>query len=178
MTPRMRLLLIAAAGLAAVAAIDYGLRLSADDVARPVSPVARQRPAAIPAQPGEGAAAVPGGGGGIGWLAPPPLDRFSAVFAAPLFDPSRQAAAPAPPPEPPPEATGLTETATVDPLSGARLIGVASGDGRELALVEISGSVARLEVGDAVGDWTLAQIAPAGLVFERGEEARELSMPR
>ncbi|MBI1339408.1 hypothetical protein GC169_04250 [bacterium] len=167
MSPRLRLLLLAAAGLAVVAVIDVATRSASDNIARPVAPSNILAPAA---------ATAPAPGVGGVWRRPPPLDVFQSVFSAPLFDPDRAPAAVQPAAA---ESTPASfAVAGPDVLSVARVVGVAGAEGRMLALVDTGSGVIRLEPGDSLGDWSVTNVTATGITLARGEDVRELVMPR
>jgi hypothetical protein len=107
----------------------------------------------------------------------PPLERFAAVVERPLFSPTRRMPPiPEPPPEAPPvEAAPEPEPEPVGPEEPElRFFGTARQGGRSAALVTFpaTNAVARLGVGDRVGEWEVIEVDRNRLLLGTGEERR------
>lgn len=162
MTPRLRLLVQIALGLAVVFAGDFVWRSMSDQTAGPVQPApAKAAPSAQKSQEVQATA----------WRKPRPLDAFRAVFEAPLFTPGRNA------PAPPTQVVEQAAPPPPDPLDSAALVGVAADGSSKIALIQSGGSLLRLETGDAIGDWTVTAIDRAKVVFGKDGQTRELALP-
>jgi hypothetical protein len=90
-----------------------------------------------------------------------PLDRLSATRARPLFSPTRRPTPP--PPPPPPEAAPI---AAVPQPPNLQLFGIVMDDEGARAIVRSdSTKVDRVQIGDDIGGWKVAQIEGRRLVL-------------
>jgi general secretion pathway protein N len=90
-----------------------------------------------------------------------PLDRFSATRERPLFSPTRRPTAPLPPP--PPESAPV---AVVPPPPNLQLFGIVMDDEGARAIVRSGAEkVDRVQIGDDIGGWKVAQIEGRRLVL-------------
>ena len=93
----------------------------------------------------------------------PNLAEYADDMAArPLFHPTRK------PYEAPQEAV---EAAPAPQTERLRLIGIIAGDDAQIALLtsSLGGDVARLEVGDRMGDWELLEIGKTSVRVQQGD---------
>lgn len=111
----------------------------------------------------------------------PPLERFAAVVERPLFSPTRRMP---PIPEPPPEAAPVEAAPEPEPEPVGpeepelRFFGTARQGGRSAALVTFpaTNAVARLGVGDRVGEWEVIEVDRNRLLLGIGEERRSFEI--
>jgi hypothetical protein len=89
------------------------------------------------------------------------LDRLSATRDRPLFSPSRR-----PPPPPPPPVERVPEAAAPPPPPNVTLFGIVVDGDRARAIVSSgTGKMARVQIGDDVGEWKVSQIEGRRLVL-------------
>jgi general secretion pathway protein N len=162
--------------VAALAAVPY-LWWTRPGAPPPVAAPPPERAASGDAGAAGGVAAV-AAGAALEPYALPPLERFAAVVERPLFSPTRRM-----PPieEPPPEVEPApTEAPAAVSLPGGpeepdvRFFGTARQGERTAALVTFpsNNAVARLAVGDRVGEWEVLEVERNRLVLGVGEERR------
>jgi Tfp pilus assembly protein PilP len=106
----------------------------------------------------------------------PPLQAFAAVVERPLFAPTRRFARPVDAQAPEPEAVAEAEDAPPEPEAAGperpdlRFFGTVRQGGKMAALVTGEAGVGRLRVGDAVGDWQVAEVTRDRLVLVYEDE--------
>ena len=109
----------------------------------------------------------------------PPLEQFTAVVEHPLFSPSRRM--PAPPPASEPDAPAPTPEAPIaeGPAEpGLRFFGTVRQGGTAAALVTYpaTAEVARLKLGDMVGEWQVISVDRNRLELGLGEDRRSFEI--
>jgi general secretion pathway protein N len=108
----------------------------------------------------------------------PPLERFTAVVERPLFSPTRRM--PSPPPSAADAPAALPEASVSEgPLEPElRFFGTVRQSGVAAALVTYpaTAEVARLRVGDAVGEWQVIAVDSNRLELGLGEERRSFEI--
>jgi hypothetical protein len=109
----------------------------------------------------------------------PPLERITAVVERPLFSPSRRM--PAPPPVSEPEAPEPAAEPVVDlgrEEPDLRFFGTVRQAGAAAALVTYpaTAEVARLRLGDAVGEWQVVAVEQNRLELALGDERRSFEI--
>jgi hypothetical protein len=88
------------------------------------------------------------------------LDRLSATRDRPLFSPSRR------PPAPPPPVEHVPEAAAPPPPPDVTLFGiVVDGEGARAIVRSGAAKIARVQIGDDIGGWKVAQIDGRRLVL-------------
>ncbi len=181
MTPTMRWLLAAMAGLGALALADSVWRATSSDVARPLERVSgpagisdHKTPGAIRTSAATAPApAIPGAPSGQpkAWPDQPGIERYQASFAAPLFSAARRRAVGPANLDPIQPIQAMT-----DALGDAQLVGVAFGHGAAVALVSSGGSLARIEPGDQIGQCLAQDITASEVIFDCQGETRRLAV--
>jgi general secretion pathway protein N len=109
----------------------------------------------------------------------PPLERITAVVERPLFSPTRRM--PPPPPASEPEATEPVAEPVIDPGPAEpelRFFGTVRQAGAAAALVTYpaTAEVARLRLGDAVGEWQVVAVERNRLELALGDERRSFEI--
>jgi hypothetical protein len=105
---------------------------------------------------------------------PPDLAALGATLSRPLFNPSRR-----PPPRAAKPADSAAPDAAAEPPPVARLIAVATGPGRKVAILQLSaGGTNVLMEGEQVGGWTLSRIEPRQVTLRAGEREATFSLPQ
>lgn len=101
------------------------------------------------------------------------LDQYSETVERPLFYPNRR------PEEPEPQVV-VQQPVEDEPDVELTLIGVMLTDNATAALIrqEDTHQVARLNVGEAVADWELEQVAPQSVTLRKGDATRNLTLLR
>jgi hypothetical protein len=97
------------------------------------------------------------------------LTRFVQILDRPLFSVTRRPPPPPPPPPPP---------KPVDPLADVELVGAVEQGAEGSVLVRLGGKVKRLRIGDAVGEWRLAEVKGRNAMFKNSQETRTVTLIR
>jgi len=107
-------------------------------------------------------------------LGPGPLDLFNGMMSRPLFWETRR-----PPPEPEEDPDSQAKESKPEPppsLDGVRLIGVVSGNGQTLALIDQGGKVSRVKPGEQVNGWKVTAINADRVQLEHGDNENSLRL--
>jgi hypothetical protein len=91
----------------------------------------------------------------------PTAEALAPALERPLFSPTRRPALEA---EKPPQAAPAAPT--------FRLLGIAASDGISVAVIEVDGARVRLQRGQSVSGWRLAEIGPRRVVLVKGNDRR------